>query len=114
MTDEERIAIRKLYRAQRQVRASIGPQVPSQVVQAFLAVADNEGLTLTELADILGTNVSTASRQMLDLSDRNRKMEAGHNLISRTPDPMNLRVNRYTLTPKGRILIQELAETMKD
>lgn len=114
MKDETLMAVRRLERALRQVRTAIDPLVPTQVVQAFLAVAVNEGRTLTELAEALGTNVSTASRQLLDLGDRNRKMEDGYKLVDRQADPMNLRVNRYTLTPKGKLLIQELAEIMKD
>jgi DNA-binding MarR family transcriptional regulator len=105
--------IKRLDRALRQVRMSIDPLVPTQLVQAFLTVAANEGLTLTEISDKLGTNLSTASRQLLDLSDRNRKMEPGYQLVCRTVDPSNLRVNRYTLTNKGKLLVDELVEIME-
>ena len=107
-------SIKKLERAIRQCRTAIDPLVPTQVVQAFPAVAMHEGKTLTEIAEVLGTNISTASRQLLDLGERNRKMEPGYMLIDRKVDPMNLRVNRYTLTPKGRLLIKELAQIMED
>lgn len=113
-TDDEEVGIKRLERALRQVRTAIDPTVPTQLVQAFLAVGLHEGQTLTELADLLGTNISTASRQLLDLGERNRKMEPGYGLVDRKVDPMNLRVNRYTLTPKGRLLIRELAAIMKD
>jgi DNA-binding MarR family transcriptional regulator len=103
------VSIKKLDRALRQAQASIDPNVPTQMVRAFLTVGLNEGKTLSEIAEILGTNISTASRQLLDLGDRNRKMEPGYELINRQADPMNLRVNRYTLTPKGRHLFKELA-----
>lgn len=112
--EDDLTAVKRLERALRQVRTSIDPLVPTQVVQAFLAVAANEGKTLTELAEVLGTNLSTASRQLLDLGDRNRKMEQGYMLVDRQVDPMNLRINRYTLTPKGRLLIKELASIMRD
>lgn len=105
--------IKRLDRALRQVRMSIDPLVPTQLVQAFLTVAANEGMTLTEIAEKLGTNLSTASRQLLDLSDRNRKMEPGYQLVSRQTDPTNLRVNRYTLTPKGKLLVDELVDIME-
>lgn len=113
-TDDDLTAVKRLERALRQVRTSIDPLVPAQVVQAFLAVATNEGKTLTELAEVLGTNMSTASRQFLDLGERNRKMEPGYQLINREVDPMNLRINRYTLTPKGRLLVKELAAIIRD
>lgn len=114
MPFEDEDGVKRLERALRQVRTAIDPTVPTQLVQAFLAVALNEGQTLTELAEHLGTNISTASRQLLDLGERNRKMEPGYNLVDRKVDPMNLRVNRYSLTPKGRLLIKELAEIMKE
>lgn len=114
MTEADQAALKKLNRAVKQCRTAIDPLVPTQVVQAFLTVALKEGQTLTELAEQLGTNVSTASRHLLDLSDRNRKMEDGYKLVSRTVDPMNLRVNRYTLTPKGKLLASELAAIIGD
>lgn len=115
MTDEEDIkAAQRLNRALRRARMAIDPNVPSQMLQAFLEVGLNEGKTLSELAEGLGTNLSTASRQLLDLGERNRKLEAGYGLVERKQDPMNLRVNRYCLTPKGKLLMKELTATMKE
>ena len=106
--------LRKLYRALRIVRTAIDPLVPTQMVQAFLAVALTEGHTLTEIAEVLGTNISTASRQLLDLGERNRRMEPGYQLVESRADPMNLRTNRYTLSPKGRMLAKELVDILKE
>lgn len=115
MSDEVELAAAKRgYRLLRQLRTSIDPNVPTQLAQAFYAVWLNEGQTLTDIAESLGTNISTASRQLLDLADRNRKGEPGYGLIDRKVDPTNLRVNRYTLTPKGRLLAKELADIMKE
>lgn len=115
MSDEaEVVSIKRAERFLRQVRTSIDPTVPTQLVQAFLAVRLNEGQTLTDIAEHLGTNISTASRQLLDLGERNRKGEPGYGLVDRKVDPMNLRVNRYSLTPKGRLLAKELADIMKE
>lgn len=111
--DDDTAQVRKFGRGLRQARTAIDTLIPTQQLQAFIEVATNEGLTLTELADRLGTNVSTASRQLLDLGERNRKMEPGYGLVHRETDPMNLRVNRYTLTPKGRLLVKELADIMR-
>lgn len=112
--DEETKMLKRFDRGLRQCRTAIDPTVPTQLVQALLAVHFNEGQTLTEIADNLGTNVSTASRQLLDLGERNRKGEPGYGLVDRKVDPMNLRVNRYALTPKGRLLVKELANIMKE
>ena len=116
MSEEERRmrGLKRFERAVGQVRTSIDPLVPTQLVQAFLTVAMEEGMTLTEISERLGTNLSTASRQLLDLGERNRKMEPGYMLVNRIVDPNNLRVNRYTLTPKGKLLVNQLVDIMED
>lgn len=108
LSSEEKAALRRLEVAIREMRTAIEPNVPSQVMQAFLIVARTEGQTLTAYAHELGTSISTASRHFLDLGERNRKLEKGHMLIDRRVDPGNLRVNRYYLTAKGRLLVQAL------
>lgn len=108
----DKAALKRLERALRELRTAIAPNVPTQVVQAFLAVALNEGKSLTDYASMLDTNVSTASRQMLDLGERNRKGEKGYMLVDRQVDSANLRVNRYFLTSKGRLLLTSLLETL--
>jgi DNA-binding MarR family transcriptional regulator len=105
--------LKKFGDALKAVRMATDPTIPSQVVQAFIAVALNEGKSLTEIAEAMGARISTASRQLLDLGDRNRRMEPGYHLIDRRQDPMNLRVNIYTLTPKGRMLAQAIIEGME-
>lgn len=112
LTGHERASLRALDRAIRELRTAIDPNVPTQVIQAVLAVAQDEGQTLSTYASRLGTNISTASRHFLDLGERNRKMEKGYQLIDRQVDPSNLRINRYYLTTKGRLLVQSLIDSM--
>lgn len=114
LTGHEKTALRALDRAIRELRTAIDPNVPTQVIQAVLVVAQDEGQTLSDYARRLGANISTASRHFLDLGERNRKMEKGYQLIERQVDPKNLRINRYYLTTKGRLLIQSLVESMGD
>ena len=108
LSPTEREALQRLETVIRDLRTAIDPNVPSQVIQAFLIVAQNEGQPLTEYARLLGSNLSTASRQFLDLGERNRKMEKGYMLLDRHVDPADLRVNRYFLTAKGRLLLRSL------
>ena len=96
-----------------QVRTSIDPTVPTQLVHAFIAVARNEGSTLTDLAERLGANISTASRHLLDLGERNRKKEPGYDLVESRTDPTSLRSKNYTLTPKGKLLWGTLLDIME-
>src|SRR3546814_14747877 len=72
--------------------------------QTFVDVALNEGKSLGELAELVGSNASTVSRHLRDLGERNRRMEPGYGLVDRRVDPMELRKNSYFLTPKGKAL----------
>lgn len=110
LTDVEIARLRSLEKAIRELRTAIDPNVPTQVIHAFLMVAQNEGQTLSTYANRLGTNISTASRHFLDLGDHNRKLEKGYMLFDRKVDPKNLRINRYFLTTKGRLLVKSLVD----
>lgn len=113
MTDKELKAVQKADRLLSQFRTSIDPNIPAQMLQTFMAVAMNEGKSLTEIAEAVHANMSTASRHLLELGERNRRMEPGYNLVSRTPDPMNLRQNAYSLTSKGKLLIANVVKIME-
>jgi DNA-binding MarR family transcriptional regulator len=109
MTD----AVAKLERLMGQVRSSIDPAVPAQLVQTFLVVAQHEGKSLREIQERLDASMSTVSRHLLDLGERNRKMEPGYGLVDRRPNPVNLRENTYKLTPKGSLLIRQLVQIIE-
>lgn len=113
MIDEQLKNLKKLDRVLTQFRTSIDPNVPTQLAQTFVAVAMNEGASLGQIAKVVGTALSTASRHLADLGDLNRKKEPGYKLIHREQDVMELRKNIYTLTPKGRLLAESLAFAMK-
>lgn len=89
----------------------LSPTMPVGEVQMFLLVALNEGASLTELADAADMKKSTASRYLLDLSDKTRSGTPGYALVTREPDPAELRKNMYALTAKGRKIITSLAMT---
>lgn len=86
----------------------VSATMPVTQVQMFLTVALNEGLSLTELSEITDLKKSTASRYLLDLSDRTRAGGPGFGLISRETDPEELRRNMYALSPTGRSLVKKL------
>jgi DNA-binding MarR family transcriptional regulator len=105
-------ALTRIDRLMREARSSMHSDVPSQLIQMFVLVALNEGKSLTEIAEIAGSKLSTASRHMLDLGDRNRKKLPGYGLVASRQDPMSLRTNIYTLTPKGRLFAERLADVI--
>ena len=113
MTDKDLSAAKKVDLLLRQFRTSIDPNIPAQMLQTFMTVAMNEGKSLTEIAALCSSNISTASRHLLELGARNRRMEPGYGLVDRTTEPMNLRQNAYTLTAKGRLLLDAIIKIME-
>lgn len=79
-----------------------------QLAYTFVIVAVHEGISVTEVADMAGFKLSTASRHLLDLGERNRKKEVGYGLVEATVDPNELRRKTFTLTPKGKQLLRAI------
>lgn len=102
-----RTTLKDIYEAISRFR-DLSTTMPVAEVQMFLLVALNEGLSLGELADKADMKTSSASRYLLDLSDKTRRGEAGYGLVNRQPDPDELRRNMYSLTPKGRAMVRKL------
>jgi DNA-binding MarR family transcriptional regulator len=115
MTDEilpdprftDRKLLRSLCEALGEFR-NLSVTMPVGEVYMFLMVALNEGSSLSELAEKADMKLSTASRYLLDLSDKQRAGKAGFALVSREQDPAELRKNMYSLTAKGRNVIKSL------
>ena len=112
LSPQEREALQRLFRALRHFRAMMGPTVPSQVIQAFLAVALEEGKPISDYAALLGSNISTASRHFMDLSDRNRTKGEGHMMVVRQRNPMNEREVLMSLSGQGNLMRRLVLETM--
>ena len=91
------------------------PNMPAQVMNVFFAVALNEGKSMRELMAIAGVDSqSTMSRHLLDLGERNRRKEPGYQLVKAELDPMELRKKQYTLTKKGRWMIDRVLHTIQE
>lgn len=112
MQSEDRQALQCLYDALDQFKG-IALHMPVGQAMSFLAIALHEGKTLTEMARLSDMQLSTMSRQVIDLGDRNRRMEDGYKLIERRQNPMNLRENQYSLSPRGGQLIKALLKAMR-
>ena len=102
-----RRAIRSLAEAIKRLRY-LSPTMPVAEVQMFLVVALNEGSSLGELAELADMKKSSASRYLLDLSDKTRAGGQGYGLVVREADPADLRKNQYALSQKGQLLLAEL------
>lgn len=112
MTDDlsltrHKAQIRSLANAVLQFR-ELRATMPVAEVHMFLLVALNEGAGLTELAEHADLRKSTASRYLLNLSDKTLSGAAGHALVIREQDPKELRRNVYTLSDKGKRIVHAL------
>ena len=87
--------------------------IPLQLCITFLMVAMHEGCSLTDIWKQTGWAQSTVSRHLLDLGEFNRHKQPGHNLVKSDRDPMELRKNIYTLTPKGKVIATKILDIMK-
>lgn len=107
-------ALKKLDRLFGGIRSAISEAIPLQVAHTFILVCRNEGIGVTDLADKAGASKGTMSRHLLDLSVSLRNGDEGYGLLQRTQDPANLRSVIYTLTPKGRLLKNQLVDILED
>lgn len=110
-TQHER-ELRRMYAALDEFKR-INPVMPVQQAMAFLMVALNEGSGLKELTEMMEVKLPTMSRHLIDLGPRNRRMEPGHQLVESRQDPMELRKNQYTLTLRGKHLVEKVAAKLK-
>lgn len=108
---EERRALSRLRTALGAFQ-TIDSNMPIQIAVSFLTVALNEGKSLREYGELLDAAQSTMSRHLLDLGPRNRKKEPGFGLIEQRSSDDDMRRNVYTLTAKGRALVQTLNQLL--
>lgn len=87
--------------------------IPLQLCITFIIVALNDGCSLTDVWKQTGWAQSTVSRHMLDLGPYNRHKQPGFGLVQSERDPMELRKNIYSLTPKGKVLAAKILDIMR-
>ena len=111
ISDRARKSVKNLLGAVEPFRA-IRKAMPLQYIQAFLLVAQEEGLGVNDYAKRAGVSMSTMSRHLLDIGERNRNMEKGFGLVTYRPNPMELRKHEYMLTDKGRALLRQITQNL--
>jgi DNA-binding MarR family transcriptional regulator len=97
----------------RYFRTHIDPAASLGLVATFLAIAEKDNQTVTEVAERVNAPLSTASRHLLDLADRNRQGGPGLGLVIGQNDPMNLRHRHYRLTPKGKVVASGIIHVLE-
>ncbi|HVJ53623.1 MAG TPA: MarR family transcriptional regulator [Aliidongia sp.] len=81
------------------------PDMPIQYALSFLTIAQNEGLSMGDLAQKLGIAQSSASRNIAALSKWHSFGKAGHDLVEAHEDPRERRRKIVRLTARGHHLI---------
>jgi DNA-binding MarR family transcriptional regulator len=81
---------------------------PLHHARLFLEVALNEPATFEHLEQALNLTNSSVSRSVAALSDRNRHGDRGYRLLTVERDPEEGRRFLVRLSPKGRLLLQQL------
>ena len=90
----------------------LDPDLPIQYALSFLTLAQNEGMSMRELAERLGIAQSSASRNVAALSKWHSFGKPGLDLVQAEEDPRERRRKIISLTPKGHELIATLREMM--
>ncbi len=99
-------------------RKRINKDMPIQHVALLLAVAENPGITMTELMRILGMPQGTLSRNVRILSryverKKGTAVLRGYDLLRTEPDRYGRRGLAVYLTEDGAELVRELAMTLR-
>ncbi|HYD67541.1 winged helix-turn-helix transcriptional regulator [Azospirillum sp.] len=87
---------------------SLDPDLPIQYALSFLTIAQNEGISIGELAERLGIAQSSASRNVAALSRWHSFGKAGLDLVQSQEDPRERRRKIVTLTDNGRAFLESL------
>jgi DNA-binding MarR family transcriptional regulator len=90
--------------------AELNSRLPLRCVQAFLQIGLKEGESVAYYAAQLGVSPNTMSRNLLDISPRNRYLKDGYGLVQSRRKRNDMRTVEYFLSDKGRAL---LSSTLK-
>ncbi|CAO3414644.1 winged helix-turn-helix transcriptional regulator [Azospirillum argentinense] len=91
----------------------LDPDLPIQYALSFMTIAQNEGISIGELAERLGIAQSSASRNVAALSRWHSFGKAGLDLVQAQEDPRERRRKIVTLTDSGRAFLEELRAIVK-
>lgn len=87
---------------------TVDETMPVQTLAVLLEVAQNERLSVSELAQRTGIHPSSASRNVAALSQWHWLKRPGLQLVVSEPDPMELRRKVVRLSARGRRMIETI------
>jgi DNA-binding MarR family transcriptional regulator len=87
--------------------------MPLQYVKAFLLVALEEGLSVTEYARRAGITPSLMTRHLSDIGEVNRYHDVGFGLVEQETDLMDRRYKKAKLSAKGKGVVAKMVRALK-
>lgn len=92
-----------------------GQVISVAAAMTFLAVAQRPGLSVVQLAAVMGQPVQSVSRNLIDLSRESRagRVAQGLDLITSAMDPADGRRKLYHLTAKGKDMAASIKTLME-
>lgn len=103
----------------RQMRDALDPffkirtAMPARCVQAFLFVAEKQGMSVADYARLAGMSQTTMGRNLLDLGQYDRWGKEGAGLVEGFDDVLDRRQRNYRLTLKGEALLNLITRRAK-
>jgi DNA-binding MarR family transcriptional regulator len=92
----------------------IDPEMPLHHAALFLTIARDEGMNLTELAQLTGKGRSVVGRTCLKLCDVTEDGHVGLGLIRISKSLRDQRERHVSLTMKGREVLAAMAGNLKE
>lgn len=83
-------------------------EIPLTTVAVFLAVVQNEGMTMKDMAKMLNISQSSCSRNVAYLAQYHRLNKPGLGLLVTQEDPMERRRKVVQLTRRGKSFVDKL------
>ena len=111
-SEEDKSTIRRLYKVVDAMR-KVDSTLPMQTFAAFLVVALDEGMNVSQIGERVGIAQSSASRNVATLSDWDYTKKTGLKLVEYRTDPMNLSTKTVHLSNKGGKLVDDILTALK-
>lgn len=92
----------------------LDPTMPIAQVQSFLLAAQENNMSVSEMAERTGIKVSTSSRYLIQLGPKRHDEDPAYGLLERGVDPMEPRRARYTLSRRGKGLVARVLSILDD
>jgi hypothetical protein len=112
MGEEDKKYLRRLLKVIEFVR-SHNAELPIQTLGCFVAIALEEGQTITGVGNKLGLSQSSASRNVSELTERSWKKVEGLKIAEYHQSYENIAQKTLHLTHKGRTWAEQMSDIMK-